>query len=203
MIKHGGTLEEFLADPSVKGLPGLGDCSVLACNRQAVNESGTRLCHPHGKPFPALRREPGFDEEEWLRTAPSGSFGIEIGFRGLPGLVFAQLLFGLQHCCHRGARTEAGNFRALIDKTIRSSLARRLEDVPDPVANKGTRILLNWQRPMPAPPASPPRSVTWKPVSAKYLVIRSGTNQASAAPTTSSSSRPGSSPLSNRRSTWS
>jgi hypothetical protein len=84
MIKHGGTLEEFLADPSVKGLPGLGDCSVLACNRQAFNESGTRLCHPHGKRLPALRREPGFDEEEWLRTAPSGSYGIEISFRGLP-----------------------------------------------------------------------------------------------------------------------
>ncbi|MFE7268458.1 tyrosine-type recombinase/integrase [Streptomyces sp. NPDC057592] len=146
MIKHGGTLEEFLADPSVKGLPGLGDCSVLACNRQAVNESGTRLCHPHGKPFPALRREPGFDEEEWLGTAPSGSFGIEISFRGLTDLVVAQLLFGLQHRCHRGARTEAGNFRALIDKTIRPSLARRLEDVPDPVANEGALILLNRTR---------------------------------------------------------
>ncbi|MBW8800177.1 MAG: site-specific integrase [Streptomyces sp.] len=146
MIKHGGTLEEFLADPSVKGLAGLGDCSVLACNRQAVNERGTRLCYPHSKQHAALRREPGFDEEEWLRTEPSGSFGIEISFRGLPELVVAQLLFGLQHRCHRGARTEAGNFRALIDKTIRPSLARRLEDVPDPVANSNALILLNRTR---------------------------------------------------------
>ncbi|MGW1620515.1 tyrosine-type recombinase/integrase [Streptomyces sp. NPDC002172] len=146
MIKHGGTLEEFLADPSVKGLAGLGDCSVLACNRQAVNERGTRLCYPHSKQHAALRREPGFDEEEWLRTEPSGSFGIEISFRGLPELVVAQLLFGLQHRCHRGARTEAGNFRALIDKTIRPSLARRLEDVPDPVANNNALVLLNRTR---------------------------------------------------------
>ncbi|MET8831599.1 tyrosine-type recombinase/integrase [Streptomyces sp. NPDC004610] len=146
MIKHGGTLKEFLADLSVRGLPGLGDCSVLACNRQAVNKSGTRLCYPHGKLLPALRREPGFDEEEWLRTEPSGGFGIEISFRGLPELVVAQLLFGLQHRCHRGARTEAGNFRALIDKTVRPSLARRLEDVPDPVANSNALILLNRTR---------------------------------------------------------
>ncbi|MFI6461595.1 tyrosine-type recombinase/integrase [Streptomyces sp. NPDC050538] len=145
-IKHGGTLEEFLADPTVKGLPGLGDCSVLACNRQAVNESGTRLCHPHGKQLPALRRQPDFDEARWLRTAPSGSFGVEISFRGLPDLVVAQLLFGLQHRCHRGARTEAGNFRALIDKTIRPSLAQRLEDVPDPAANSEALILLNRTR---------------------------------------------------------
>ncbi|MCZ0984503.1 hypothetical protein [Streptomyces diastatochromogenes] len=84
--------------------------------------------------------------EEWLRTAPSGSFGIEISFRGLPELVVTQLLFGLQHRCHRGARTEAGNFRALIDKTIRPSGARRLEDVPDPVANEDALILLNRTR---------------------------------------------------------
>ncbi|MCL7430365.1 hypothetical protein [Streptomyces sp. YS415] len=145
-IKHGGTLEEFLADPAIKGLPGLGDCSVLACNRQAVSEFGTRLCHPHGKSLPALRRKPGFDEEMWLRTAPSGSYGIEISFRSLPELVVAQLLFGLQHRCHRGARTEAGNFRALIDKTVRPSLAQRLEDVPDPAANSDALRLLNRTR---------------------------------------------------------
>ncbi|MFJ7209863.1 tyrosine-type recombinase/integrase [Streptomyces sp. NPDC098789] len=146
MIKHGGTLEEFLADPDIKGLPGLGDCSVLACNRQAISEFGTRLCHPHGKALPALRRKAGFDEGMWLRTAPSGSYGIEISFRGLPELVVAQLLFGLQHRCHRGARTEAGNFRALIDKTIRPSLAPRLEDVPDPAANSDALRLLNRTR---------------------------------------------------------
>ncbi|MDJ0341747.1 hypothetical protein QMK19_04415 [Streptomyces sp. H10-C2] len=146
MIKHGGALEQFLADPAVKGLPGLGDCSVLACNRQAISEFGTRLCHPHGKPLPALRRQPGFDEERWLRTAPSASYGIEVSFRGLPELVVAQLLFGLQHRCHRGARTEIGNFRALIDKTIRPSLAQRLEDVPDPAANSVALTLLNRTR---------------------------------------------------------
>ncbi|MEV8529879.1 site-specific integrase [Streptomyces sp. NPDC052000] len=146
MIKHGGPLKDFLADPTVKGLPGLGDCAVLACNRQAINERGTRLCHPHAKRLPALRREAGFDEQEWLRTEPSGSFGVEISFRGLPDLVVAQLLFGLQHRCHRGARTEAGNFRALIDRTIRPSGARRLEDVPDPVANEGALTLLNRTR---------------------------------------------------------
>ncbi|MGA4844728.1 tyrosine-type recombinase/integrase [Streptomyces sp. G45] len=144
--KHGGTLEEFLADPSIKGLPGLGDCAVLACNRRAVSAGETRLCHAHEKRIWTLRKDPGFDEETWLRTAPSGAFAAEVSFRGLPALVVAQLLFGLQHRCHRGARTEIGNFRALIDRTIRPSGATRLEDVPDPAANSEALILLNRTR---------------------------------------------------------
>ncbi|MCX5316675.1 tyrosine-type recombinase/integrase [Streptomyces sp. NBC_00154] len=133
--KYGGSLEEFLADPAAKGLPSLGDCAALACNRRAVSAGDTRLCHPHEKRLWALREEPDFDEEAWLRTAPSTGFAAKVSFRGLPELVVAQLLFGLQHRCHRGACTEIGNFRALIDRTIRPSGAQRLEDVPDPAAN--------------------------------------------------------------------
>ncbi|WP_432137176.1 tyrosine-type recombinase/integrase [Streptomyces sp. bgisy154] len=144
--KHGGTLEEFLADPAVKGLPGLGDCSALACNRQSVNTMGTRLCRAHEKQAQSLRKGPGFDEATWLRTAPSVGFAAEVSFRGLPDLVVAQLLFGLQHRCHRGARTDIGNFRALIDRTVRPSLAGRLEDVPAPAANSAALILLNRLR---------------------------------------------------------
>ncbi|MER7878368.1 hypothetical protein ABTY63_33315 [Streptomyces solisilvae] len=95
--KHGGTLEEFLADPAIKGLPGLGDCAVLACNRRAVSAGETRLCHAHEKRIWTLRKDPGFDEEMWLRTAPSSGFAAEVSFRGLPDLVVAHLLFGLQH----------------------------------------------------------------------------------------------------------
>ncbi|MFI9630827.1 hypothetical protein [Streptomyces sp. NPDC052042] len=142
MQKHGGTLEEFLADPAVKGLPGLGDCAVLACNRRAVSAGDTRLCHAHEKRLWALRKNPAFDQAAWLRTAPSCGFAAEVSFRGLPDLVVAQLLFGLQHRCHKGARTEIGNFRALIDRTIRPSGARRLEDVPDPAANSEAQIAI-------------------------------------------------------------
>ncbi|MFE2868811.1 tyrosine-type recombinase/integrase [Embleya sp. NPDC059259] len=144
--KHGGTLEVFLADPAVKGLPGLGDCSALACNRQAVSATGTRLCRAHEVHAQSLRKNAGFDEAEWLRIAPSVGFAAEVSFRSLPDLVVAQLLFGLQHRCHRGARTDIGNFRALIDRTIRPSQARRLEDVPSPAANSAALILLNRLR---------------------------------------------------------
>ncbi|MGW4784975.1 tyrosine-type recombinase/integrase [Streptomyces sp. NPDC004230] len=144
--KHGGTLEEFLADPAVKGLPSLGDCAVLACNRRAVSAGATRLCHAHEKRLWVLRKDSDFDQDTWLRTAPSGGYAAEVSFRGLPELVVAQLLFGLQHRSHKGARTEIGNFRALIDRTIRPSGARRLEDVPDPAANSDALILLNRTR---------------------------------------------------------
>lgn len=144
--EHGGTVEEFLADPDVKGLPGLGDCAVLACIRRAVSAGDMRLCHPHELRLWTLRKEPGFDKEAWLRTAPSGALGAEVSLRGLPDLVVAQLLYGLQHRCQRGARTDIGNLRALIDRTIRPSLAQRLEDVPDPAKNEAALILLNRTR---------------------------------------------------------
>ncbi|MFK8851698.1 tyrosine-type recombinase/integrase [Streptomyces sp. Ac-502] len=102
--------------------------------------------HAHEKRLWALRKNPGFDQDTWLRTAPSGSFAAEVSFRGLPDLVVAQLLFGLQHRCHKGARTEIGNFRALIDRTVRPSGARRLEDVPAPAANSEALTLLNRTR---------------------------------------------------------
>ncbi|MFG2886666.1 tyrosine-type recombinase/integrase [Streptomyces sp. NPDC048297] len=119
---------------------------MLACNRRAVSAGDVRLCHTHEKRHWALREEDDFDEKAWLRTAPSAAFATEVSFRGLPDLVVAQLLFGLQHRCHRGGRTELGNFRALIDRTIRPSLASRLEDVPDPAANSEALILLNRTR---------------------------------------------------------
>src|SRR5262249_29779490 len=90
-----------------------------------------------------FRKEGTVDEQLWLRTAPSGCNGSEISFRGLPDLVVAQLLFGLHHRCRRGAKTDVGGLRALIDRTIRPSQAGRLEDVPRPGVNSTAVILLN------------------------------------------------------------
>ncbi|MEV7856438.1 site-specific integrase [Streptomyces sp. NPDC088183] len=142
--QSGGTLMEFLADPAVLALPRLGDCGVLACTRQTVTVVGHRLCHPHGKQLNHLRKaDADIDEQLWLRTVPSGCSGSEISFRGLADLVVAQLLFGVQHRCRRGAKTDIGGLRALIDRTIRPSLAGRLEDVPVPEANGTAKVLLN------------------------------------------------------------
>lgn len=89
---------------------------MLACTRQAVTVVGLRLCHPHGKQLNHLRRTEGdIDEQMWLRTAPSGCNGAEASFRGLPDLVVAQLLFGPQHRCQRGAKTDGGGLRSLIE----------------------------------------------------------------------------------------
>ncbi|MFE7664727.1 tyrosine-type recombinase/integrase [Streptomyces celluloflavus] len=141
--QFGCTLTEFLADPAARALPGFGDCGVLACTRQAVTAVGHRLCHPHGKQLNSLRKEGPVDEQLWLRTAPSGCNGAEISFRGLPDLVVAQLLFGLQYRCQRGAKTDVGGVRSLIDRTIRPSQVGRLEDVPRPESNGTAVILLN------------------------------------------------------------
>ncbi|MCX4791685.1 hypothetical protein OG369_38045 [Streptomyces sp. NBC_01221] len=61
----------------------------------------------------------------------------------MPDLVVTQLLFGLQHRCRRGAKTDVGGVRSLIDRTIRPSLAGQLEDVPRPESNGTAMILLN------------------------------------------------------------
>ncbi|MFE3455416.1 tyrosine-type recombinase/integrase [Nonomuraea sp. NPDC059194] len=149
-LQWGGTLKEFLADPQVEPLPGFGDCGVLACTRPAATDFRLGLCDRHSRQLSRMRRAGNhINEQEWLRTAPSGSYGAEISFRGLPDLVIAQLLFGLKIRCQKGARTDLGNLRALIDRTIRPASfagATRSEQMPQPERNQETVQLLNGTR---------------------------------------------------------
>lgn len=86
-------LPEFLAHPEVIPLPSFGPCQVVACLRGA---GGLSYCHSHQQRLRALRREPGFDEQWWRRTAPAVAEHPRVSLRGLPDRVVAEVLYGLQ-----------------------------------------------------------------------------------------------------------
>jgi integrase len=63
--------------------------------------------------------EPGVDFAAWCATANPVATGLSVTLRGLPPLVQAELLYGLQARCRRGSKTALDDVR---------SLARRLRD---------------------------------------------------------------------------
>jgi integrase len=107
------SLEEFLARTDLEPLPSLGACAVAACYRDA-SVIRSMLCHAHNcRMLDARRADPGLDTDHWLAAQTAIPEGAEVSFRGLPDLVVAQLLFGLQQRCRDGALTQHTRLRAL------------------------------------------------------------------------------------------
>ncbi|MGH9010908.1 MAG: site-specific integrase, partial [Acidimicrobiia bacterium] len=92
-------MEAFLAHPAVVGLAPNDPCQVAACTRQRRHADGL-YCEAHQIRLRLTRRrDPGLDEVHWRRTEPAVGLGGQVSLRGLPSLVVAQVLFGLQQRC--------------------------------------------------------------------------------------------------------
>lgn len=107
-------VEGFLADPQTRPLAALALCEVAACPRQRRHRDG-HYCEAHQQRLRQVRTRDGegFDEERWRATEPAVGRGGQISLRGLPALVVAQLLFGLQQRCRVNAvKTKEGDLRA-------------------------------------------------------------------------------------------
>lgn len=87
---------DFIARPEVVALAGYGSCVVGVCPRQACGRLG--LCHAHETRWSKARRAGG-DFEVWCRTSGPVAGGHQVVLRGLPALVQAQILYGLQERC--------------------------------------------------------------------------------------------------------
>jgi integrase len=87
---------DFIARPEAVALAGYGSCVVGVCQRQACG--GLGLCHAHESRWSKARRADG-DFEVWCRTTGPVASGHQVVLRGLPALVQAQILYGLQERC--------------------------------------------------------------------------------------------------------
>jgi integrase len=68
------------------------------------------------------------DEKRWQRTEPAVSVAGQVSLRGLPPLVIAQVLLGLQQRCRlSGARTKEADLRVFCNE-LRASQAKALAD---------------------------------------------------------------------------
>jgi integrase len=115
-------LEEFLAHPGVVPLPSFGPCAVAACTR---DRTGHRPhCQVHAQRLGmATKKDPGLDVEAWRRTTPAVAEGARVSLRGLPPLVVAEVLYGLQERTRADVKTTQVCFRPYCDLLRREGAA--------------------------------------------------------------------------------
>jgi integrase len=115
-------LEAFLAHPEAMPLPSFGPCQVTACTRQAHGRRG--LCRPHDMRWWEQQRQgqvTASDFAAWCRSSGPVASGHVVILRGLPPLIQAEILFGLQERCRSGAMTYLYQLRILCRRLLSSS----------------------------------------------------------------------------------
>ena len=112
----GDSIEAFIAGPAARPLPPLEACTVPACPRQRRHPR-SRYCDGHQQRLRDARRsDPALDEERWRRDATAIGAGGQISLRGLPPLVIAEILAGLQRRCRLDTvKTREAELRAFCD----------------------------------------------------------------------------------------
>jgi integrase len=96
---------------------------VASCPRQRRHRGG-RYCDAHRLRLRAkTRTDPGVDVDVWQRTEPPIGVGGQVSLRGLPALVAAQVLLGLQQRCRLdGVRTKEADLRSVCDDLRRQQV---------------------------------------------------------------------------------
>lgn len=127
--KQGMAGEEFAAlparapRPTFTATPSGPRCAVVACTRRPRRRDGV-YCQAHQIRWRNLhRRESGTDEQRWRLVEPAVGLGGEVSLRGLPALVVAEVLFGLQQRCRIDAvKTDDAYLRSLCDDLRRQQV---------------------------------------------------------------------------------
>ena len=119
----GISVAEFTASPMTRPLPPLDPCAMAACPRQRRHPGG-RYCDPHQQRLRSARRsDPAFDEDRWRLAGTAIGCGGQISLRGLPPLVIAEVLAGLQQRCRIDkVKTKEADLRAVCDDLRRQQV---------------------------------------------------------------------------------
>ena len=133
-------LEVFLARDDVRPMAGFGPCRVVACDREAVAEHA--YCLTHQRRYYKARRQGGFDEARWRAAEQPVTGPGTVMLRGLPPLVTAQVLLGLQRRAADGLKLREDTLRSLVGE-LRSRQAVTLDDLAGP-GEVVQRARLRW-----------------------------------------------------------
>lgn len=124
----GLSVEQFVRRPGVVALPSFGICQVRSCDRQKDYER-TSYCMAHRNRRATERRSGSrVDEETWKGTASPVTITGEISLLGLPELLAAEVVFGLQERNRSGAKTKDHSLRPLVN-TARRQQAGSLAEI--------------------------------------------------------------------------
>jgi integrase len=120
----GLTVAQLRVHHLARPLPACGPCAVAACPRQRRHRDGL-YCEAHQQRLrDARHRDPGLDERHWRAIEPAIGQGGQVSLRGLPALVVAQVLFGLQQRCRLDAvKTKQADLRAFCNELRRAQVA--------------------------------------------------------------------------------
>jgi integrase len=131
-------MEAFLARADVRPMAGFGPCRVVACDREAVAEHA--YCLTHQCRYYKARRQGGFDEARWRAAEQPVTGPGTVVLRGLPPLVTAQVLLGLQRRAADGLGLREDMLRRLVGE-LRSRQAVTLDDLAGPGERSRMRSL--------------------------------------------------------------
>ncbi len=124
---YGLPLEEFLAHPSVIPLPSFGPCAVVACTRDRIGRGP--YCHQHTQRLRlAKKNTPDLNIDAWQRTVRAVAEGSQVSLRGLPPLVVAEVLYGVQQRTKSDIKTSYLYLRGVCD-LLRATGAASVADL--------------------------------------------------------------------------
>lgn len=142
--QRGMSVAEYAAAPTRRALTPFGVCQVVACPR---DRSGHHVayCETHQDRWLHERRaEPRLDEQRWRTiTSPIVITG-QVSLAGMPPLVTAQVLYGLQQRTHSGAHTRIQMIRVVVEQLRRSqadSVDTLLEAPPEGMGKEQRTLL--------------------------------------------------------------
>ena len=119
-LLRGLSVEEFTAAPTRRALARFGVCQVAACPRDRCGGL-VAYCEPHQARWLRERgADPRLDETRWrVTTSPSVVTG-QVSLAGMPPLITAQVLYGLQQRTRSGVHTRLQVLRRVVEDLRRS-----------------------------------------------------------------------------------
>jgi integrase len=148
-VRRRVAVEEFATDPARQALTHPGICQVAACPRDR-NGSFVGYCEPHqDRWLDARKATAGLDETRWrLVSSPIPVTG-QVSLAGLPPLIVAQVLYGLQQRIHAGGHARIDVLRLLVEELRRAQVddvVVAAEDPPGEMRREKRRLLdsLAW-----------------------------------------------------------
>jgi integrase len=139
---RGISVDEFAADPARRALARFGPCLVTACPR---DRSGGRVayCEAHQIRWTRDRRaDPGLDEARWRRATSPVVVTGQLSLAGMPPLITAQVLYGLQQRTRSGAHTRVQMLRMVVEDLRHAQAGSVHATARRPGAEREMRTLL-------------------------------------------------------------
>ena len=87
------------------------------------------------------REQPGLDIEAWEQTMPAIAEGVQVSLRGIPALVVAEVLYGLQERTRADIKTNHVRLRPVCDLLRRAGVAS-VRDLDPPTTHKNNLALV-------------------------------------------------------------